>query len=273
MEERAQKSILITGAGGSLGLAAAREFAALGWRVFAADIDVSRLPEGVIPVRMDVTSSESVEKASELIEKTAPGLDAVLHLAGVYTMDSFIEIPEAELERMLNVNLMGVYRVDRVFLPLIRKSGGRIIIIASELAPLDPLPFNGIYSMTKRALDGYAHSLTLELDLIGTRVITVYPGAFGDGMTKGAVRSMDRMSEKTKLYPDITARFRGIVVSQTGKAKDPACLAKALGRIAEKKRQRRRYFINTSWKLKLFSALPFGLQATALRILLKGKER
>lgn len=273
MEARSQKSILITGARGSLGLAAALEFSARGWRVFAADIDTGRLPEGAVPVEMDVTNTKSVEKALGAIGEIAPGLDAVLHLAGVYTMDSFVEIPEETLQKMLDVNLMGVYRVNKAFLPLVRKAGGRIVIVASELAPLDPLPFNGIYSMTKRALDSYAHSLTLELDLIGTRVITVYPGAFGDGMTKGAVRSMDRMRETTRLYPDITERFRKIVVSQTGSAKDPSRLGKRLVRIAEKKRPRRRYFINTSLKLKLFSALPFGIQAAALRLLLKGKEQ
>ena len=272
MGSTSDKTVLITGAAGSLGLAAAEAFAARGWRVFGADIAVNRLPEGVIPVPMDVTDTASVESALAIVEKSCPGLDCIIHLAGVYTMDSFIEIPEDELMRMLNVNLMGVYRVDRAFLPLVRQAGGRIVIVASELAPLDPLPFNGIYSMTKRALDGYAHSLTLELDLIGTRVVTVYPGAFGDGMTKGAVRAMDRMRERTKLYPDITERFRKIVLSQTGGAKDPAVLAKLLLGIAEKKRPKRRYFINDSLKLRLFSALPFGMQAFLLRKLLKGKN-
>lgn len=271
--DRAEKSILITGAGGSLGSAAAREFISRGWRVFAADISADVLPEGAFPVLMDVTDTESVERAAAEVAARTDGLDALLHLAGVYTMDPFAEIPEDELKRMLDVNLMGVYRVTRAALPLVRNAGGRIIIVASELAPLDPLPFNGIYSMTKRALDGYAHSLALELDLIGTRVITVYPGAFGDGMTKSAIRAMDRMSGTTRLYPGITERFRDIVVKQTGGAKDPRVLAAFLCRIAGKKRPRFRYFINNSWKLRLFSALPMDLQAAALRLLLKGDKR
>lgn len=268
------KTILITGAGGSLGRAAALEFASAGWRVFAADIvETAWESERIAGVNMDVTDEQSVVKAAELIAASCPGLDAILHMAGRYTMDSFVEIAPETLENMLEVNLMGVYRVDREFLPLLRQAGGRIIITASELAPLDPLPFNGIYSMTKRALDGYCHSLALELDLIGTKVITLYPGAYGDGMTTAAVKSMERMSKCSKLYPDIADRFRRIVMNETGGAKPPEALAKKIVRIAEKRRPRFRYFMNNSLKLKLFSALPMGAQAKALRLLLKGKTK
>ena len=263
------KSILITGACGGLGKAAVLEFSRRGFTVYAADISSCKWDDpSIIPVPMDVTSEESIESAAGKIEK----LDAILHLAGTYTMDSFIEIPPETLEKMLAVNLMGVYRVNRAFFPKLSKSGGRIIIVASELAPLDPLPFNGVYSMTKRALDGYAHSLALELDLIGVRVTTVYPGAYGDGMTRAAVRSMERMSETSKLYPDIADRFRSIVLRETGNTKPPEALAKKLADLAEKKRPPFRAFMNNSLKLRLFSMLPMGAQAFLLGLLLKGKK-
>ena len=267
------KTVLITGACGGLGRAAALRFAREGFRVFAADVYPFGEAENVVPVVMDVRNGESVSAALRFISESCEGLDAVVHLAGKYTMDSFIEIEQEELLSMLEVNLMGVYRVNKAFLPLVQNAGGRIIIVASELAPLDPLPFNGIYSMTKRALDGYAHSLALELDLIGTKVITVYPGAYGDGMTKAAVRAMDRMKDKTKLYPLVSERFRNIVLNETGKAKDPDNLAEKLCRIACKKRPRFRYFMNNSIKLRLFSALPMDVQAAALRLLLKGNTK
>lgn len=258
------KSILVSGACGGLGRAAVLEFSRRGYRVFAADLKEQIWDDpSIISVKMDVTDEKSVEKAAEGIEK----LDLILHLAGIYTMDSFIEIPPETLEKMISVNLMGVYRVNRAFFNKLGK-GGRIIIVASELAPLDPLPFNGIYSMTKRALDGYAHSLALELDLIGVRVTTVYPGAYGDGMTQASVKAMERMSESSKLYPDIAERFRNIVMKETGSAKPPEELAKRLYKLAEKKRPPFRAFMNNSFKLRLFSALPMGLQAFFLRRLL-----
>ncbi|MCR5808898.1 MAG: SDR family NAD(P)-dependent oxidoreductase [Clostridiales bacterium] len=264
------RAILITGARGGLGRAAVRAFSSAGYRVFAADITPPDEDDPLVfPIVMDVTSDESVSAAAETI-KARGGLYAILHMSGVYTMDSFIEIEPGELEKMLAVNLMGVYRVNRIMLPLIQK-GGRIAITASELAPLDPLPFNGIYSMTKTALASYSNSLALELDLIGIRVVTLYPGAFGDGMPKASVRAMDRMKAKTRLYPVVSERFRNIVISETGKAKSPDLLAKRILRILERKRPPFRCYINNSLKLRLFSALPMGAQAFLLRLLLKPK--
>lgn len=264
-----KKTVLITGSCGGLGRAAALEFAAAGWTVYAADVKAFEDGgEDIVPVLMDVTSEESIRSAAE----TIPGLDLIIHLAGVYTMDSFIEIPPETLEKMLAVNLMGVYRVNRAFFPKLRENKGGILVVASELAPLDPLPFNGVYSMTKRALDGYAHSLALELDLIGTRVCTVYPGAYGDGMTRAAIRSMELMSAGSKLYPEIADRFRRIVLKEIGSKKPPEALAKRLVRLAAGRKLPFRVFMNNSPKLRLFSALPMRLQAFCLRLLLKGKK-
>ena len=266
-------AVLVTGACGSLGSAAVKAFADAGCRVFAVDVRpyTSDRPS-VTPIVTDTSDEEGVKAALLKVEAETDGLEAVVHLAGLYTMDSFIEIEPEALRRMLDANLMGVAVVDRVFLPLVMRGRGRIVIVASELAPLDPLPFNGIYSMTKRALDADAHSLALELDLIGVKVVTVYPGAYGDGMTKGAIRAMDAMREKTKLYPGVTERFRDIVANETGKPKDPAVLAALLTRIVRAKRPRFRYFPNNSIKLRLFSALPMNAQAFLLRKLLKGKK-
>ena len=272
MKGKDNGSILITGASGSLGREAAAAFVRAGWRVYAADRAEPPKPiPGAEYFFCDVTSDESVRRAAEYLESKGARLDCVLHMAGLYTMDSFIEIPPETLEKMLAVNLMGVYRVNRAALPLLNKNG-RVIITASELALLDPLPFNGIYSMTKRALEAYAHSLALELDLIGVRVVTLYPGAYGDGMTKGALRAMDRMRDSTRLYPEVTERFRRIVMRETGGAKPPEALAKRILRIARKRRPRFKYRMNNSIKLRLFSALPMGAQAFFLRLLLKKRR-
>lgn len=265
--ETERKTILITGAGGALGRACAEEFLKNGWRVFAADLVSPEIP-GAEPVEMDVTSEASVNSAAERISSCG-GLDALLHMAGLYTMDAFSEMPSEKLSAMTEVNLLGVIRVNRVFLPLIRERSGRIIITASELAVLDPLPFNGVYSMTKRALDAYAHSLALELDLIGTRVITLYPGAYGNGMTLASLEAMERMREKTRLFAPMTKRFREIMLKETGTAKPASALAKKVVSIASCRRPRFKYFMNDSFKLRLFSALPQRLQAAALRLLLK----
>ncbi len=270
-----EKYVLVTGACGGLGAAAASELARRGFKVIAADIAEPKAGEGILPLVMDVSDEASVEAAAKAVAQITPKLYAVLHLAGVYTMDSFVEIDESGLSQMLAVNLMGVYRVNKAFLPLLLAARGnalpRIAVVTSELAPLDPLPFNGIYSMTKTALESYAHSLALELELVGIRVVTLRPGAFGSGMPQASLREMERMSRTTKLYPKVTARFRSIMLGEIGSAKDPAVFAEWVAGILQKKRPRLLYAKNNSLKLKLFSALPFPWQAALLKKLLGAK--
>lgn len=267
-----KRYVLITGAAGGMGAACVRELARRGFEVVASDFSAGGIPDCALPLTMDVTSEASVADALERISAITGSLYAIVHLAGVYTMDSFVEIEESQLNNMLQVNLMGVYRVNKAFLPLVRSGGGRIVIVTSELAPLDPLPFNGIYSMTKTALDSYAHSLALELDLIGVRVVTLRPGAFGDGMPKASLRAMERMQASSKLFSGNAERFRKVMMGEIGSSRDPEEFARWLVKILQKKKPAFEYAVNNSVKLKLFSALPTSLQAFALRLLLKGKN-
>lgn len=110
-----------------------------------------------------------VGAAFKCIKEEAESLTAILHFSGVYGLNSLVEIPEDEFVRIFDSNLFGVYRINRFFLPLLEPKG-RIIITTSELAPLDPLPFTGMYGITKTALESYAYALRMELQLLGYRV-------------------------------------------------------------------------------------------------------
>ncbi len=197
------------------------------------------------------------------------GLDALISIAGVFVMDSFIEIPEEKLAHMIDVNLMGVYRVNKAFLPLLKKNG-RVIITTSELAGQKPLPFNGIYAMTKTALQCYADSLRLELSLLGINVITIKPGAFDTNMVSGTIKQAEQMCENTKLYKMGTKRFLSIIQSKTGTAKNPKELAKVFYKALTAKHPRLTYYKNAGLMLKLYSALPRRLQMFVISRILKG---
>ena len=89
--------------------------------------------------------------------------------------------------------------------------GSRIIITTSELAPLDPLPFTGLYAVTKAALDKYAYSLRMELQLLGHRVIVLRPGAVQTGLLGVSTSRLDEFCANTQIYQCNAARFRDIV--------------------------------------------------------------
>ncbi len=262
------KQVLVTGGAGGLGRATAEYLAAHGCRVFACDIREGAPQDNIVPVPMDVRDGKSVEEALNKVAARTDKLDAVIHLAGLYMMDSFAEISEERLSRIMDVNLMGVYRVNKAFLPLLVKGGGRVVITTSELAGLKPLPFTGIYALTKTALQCYADSLRLELALLGVPVIELRPGAFRTRLTAEPSHELERLQQSTKLYGEGLRRIRPLMDGRIGKAREPEALAKAIYCIVTSPKPRLRYSANASLLLKLFSVLPRGLQVFAIRRLL-----
>jgi hypothetical protein len=143
-------------------------------------------------------------------------------------------------------------------------------LMGRELAGQKPLPFNGIYAISKTALECYADSLRLELMLLNIPVITVRPGAFNTQLLRASSEEMDKLKESTKLYKNRLGRIARIMTGQFGKAKDPKLLAKVFWRAATSAHPRMRYTVNASAALRLYSAMPRRLQAFALRLLLRG---
>jgi NAD(P)-dependent dehydrogenase (short-subunit alcohol dehydrogenase family) len=126
--------------------------------------------------------------------------------------------------------------------------------------------------VTKTALECYADSLRLELQLLGVRVIAVRPGAFRTSLVDESGRELSRLTENTQLYAGRLGRIRRIMDAQTASAGDPKRLAEVYLRIVMTARPRLRYSVNASLGLKAYSALPRGLQALIMRRLLKEKR-
>ncbi|MGB5374400.1 MAG: SDR family NAD(P)-dependent oxidoreductase, partial [Polyangiales bacterium] len=119
-----KKTALVTGAGGGLGHATVERLVAGGWKVFAADISKDLLRDSmhdpdVLPVVMDVTDSQSVQSAYDAVACQTGRLDGIVNFAGVMGIGSLTDIPEERLARILDINVMGTYRVNKTFLPLV----------------------------------------------------------------------------------------------------------------------------------------------------------
>jgi NAD(P)-dependent dehydrogenase (short-subunit alcohol dehydrogenase family) len=260
--------MLITGGAGGIGRAISIYFSQKGWKVYSCDIAPQvQSDKEIIPVSMDVRSAENVAKARFLVEKDTGHLDVIINLAGIYIMDSLVEVPEDDFIRMFDINVNGAYRVNKEFLPLVKN--GRIIIITSELSGLKPLPFNGIYSITKSTLEAYAHSLRLELALIGIPVITVRPGAVDTKLLGTSFSSMEKMCNKTGLYKVNALKLYNIMKKVTKKPIPQNKLASMIYRIAMAPCPKTSYTIGAGLGLRMFSMLPAGTQAVLLKKLLK----
>lgn len=261
--------MLITGGGGGIGSAVSDHFSQNGWKVYSCDIAPQKINnKKIIPIFMDIRSSKSVSEARKIVEAETDCLDVIINLAGIYLMDSLVEIPEANFLSIFDINVNGAYRVNKEFLPLVKKSG-RIIIITSELACLHPLPFNGLYSITKKALEAYAQSLRMELALINIPVITIRPGAVKTRLLDDSFSCMARMCENTKLYKTNASKLHNIMKRVSGKSIQPEKLAKFIYKIAVTARPKASYTIGAELVLRIFSILPANIQVMLLKKILR----
>lgn len=161
--------VLITGAAGGIGGAAMQELRRCGARVVGLDV---RASEGVI--ECDIRDQAQVDRAvAEAIERLG-GLDVLINNAGVGTPQSAGSAPDDAALAVIDVNLLGPWRVTSAALPELRRSRGRVVNVASGLSFVSA-PLATAYVMSKRGLVGYSDCLRLEHGDAIT-VTTVYPG-------------------------------------------------------------------------------------------------
>lgn len=262
------QSILITGASGGMGKSAVTHFKSKGFRIFALDKKPTEAEENVIPITADLTDPESVNDAFRTVSEYTDSLFAIIHFAGIYMLDSLVEMPYEAFKKAFEINVFGAFLVNREFLPLLKK-GSRILITTSELAPLAPLPFTGLYAVTKSALDQYAYSLAMELQLLGVSVSVLRAGAVDTGMLGVSTAALDRFVNETELYSCNADRFKRIVDGVEAKKIAPEKIAQKAERIISKQSPRFVNHINRNPLLLLLNALPRTAQLAVIRKILK----
>ena len=268
------RTALITGAGGGLGHATVERLVANGWKVFAADISTDLLRSSmhdpdVVPILMDVTDRESIKSAYETISSQTDRLDGVVNFAGVIGLGSLTDIPEERLARILDINVMGTFRVNKKFLPLLEAAKGRIVNISSETGWQSAAPFNGPYAMSKYAIEAYSTALRRELALLGIRVITVQPGPFRTDMVAGIERSFTQAENETQKFASVIRALKGLAAKQINSAHDPDILAQVIETALTAKRPKPVYSVRPDRLRSSLERLPLGVidrvYATVLR--------
>lgn len=263
-----KQSILVTGAYGGMGRATTLALRDKGFHVFALDKCVVAPEDDITPIQADLTDEQSIQTAYNLVCQHTDKLYAVVHFAGIYMLNSLVEMDSADFDRIVNINLTGAFLVNKHFLPLLADNS-RIVITTSELAPLDPLPFTGIYAVTKAALDKYAYSLRMELQLKGIKVSVLRAGAVTTDMLGASTTALDNFVNNTQLYTCNATRFKQIVDSVEARSIAPSKVAQKVIGILGKRKPRFAYAINRNPLLLLLNALPKSFQCWVIKQILK----
>lgn len=119
------KYVIVTGALGGMGLATTLKLLDYGYNVIGLDKSVNSeiKHENLTLLTCDVTNEENIQNVYNQILNITNEIDAIIHFAGMYLMDSLVEIPYQDLNQIFKVNFFGVYLINRTFMPLLKKRG------------------------------------------------------------------------------------------------------------------------------------------------------
>jgi len=224
MEEN--KTLLITGASTGIGRACALRMATAGFTVFAG---VRKSGDGeslqksasgkLIPILLDVTDVESIEKAVQTVSAAADGeLYGLMNNAGISASGALETVPVSSIRDVMEVNVIGMFAVTKAFLPLLRKSKGRVVNTGS-IAGLFATPGSSVYAASKFAVEGLSESLRLELRPFGISVSVLEPGAvraeiWNKTRMAGEANRLNADPNVYKLYAPLMAFYKNLIATQ-----------------------------------------------------------
>ena len=237
-----------------------RRLANNGWRVFAADLESPALDalasESVTPIAVDVTDETSVAAMAERVAAETSSLDAVVNFAGVLGIGPLVELEPADFRRVINVNLVGGFLVNRALFPLLQAAKGRIVLLSSETGWQTAMPFNGPYAISKHAVEAYGDALRRELAMLDVDVVKIQPGAFKTGMVESIMSRFDALADRSQHYGKVLRLAQKRIPQEERRAGNPDDLAALIEKVLTVRRPRPAYRIHTNPQAAALNALP-----------------
>ena len=229
-----QKTVWVTGASSGLGLHTAAALKEDGWRVIAgARSFEDGEKDGIHRLKLDVTDEESIRRFCEKAREIAPP-DALVQCAGMLVLGSCEETDTEEFRRVIDTNYLGMVRMNRAVLPLIRAQGRGKIVLFSSINGLMGIPFQSAYTASKHAIEGYAECLAMEVKPFGIQVMLVEPGDHRSGSDKYRPHAA-AMSETSPYAEEYESSVRQIHHDETN-GSDPDALGRKIARTLDRNR-------------------------------------
>ena len=189
--------------------------------------------------------------------------------AGIAGIGSLTDIPEERLARILDINVMGTFRVNKKFFPLVEAVKGRIVNISSETGWQSAAPFNGPYAMSKYAIEAYSSALRRELAIVDVKVVTIQPGAFRTSMVEGIERAFTQAESETTKFASVLGTLKGLAAKTIKSAHDPDILAQVIETALSTKRPKAVYSVKPDRARSALEKLPLRAADQVYLTLLK----
>ena len=255
MSETGMRAIVVTGCSTGIGKACALRLEREGYTVFAGvrrEEDgralVSEASGGIEPLLLDVTDAAQIAAAVARVESALAAngeLAGLVNNAGVAVFGPLELLPIETLRSVFEVNVIGHVAVTQAFVPLLRRSKGRVVMIGSSSGFLTP-PFLGPYASTKCAMESITDAFRRELAPWGIEVCIMQPGAVRTPLWEKSVGEGDSWFDSVpeaarRLYARGYAAMRKTFVTKSGKGVSTDALADRVVAALTSKSPRARY--------------------------------
>ena len=223
------KVILVTGASSGIGKSIATFLQSKGYKVFGT----SRNPKNVEDfsfeiIALDVLKVETIDMAIDYIIKKEGRLDVLINNAGMGITGPIEDTPTDEMRAVFNTNLFGAIDVMKAVLPQMRKQKSGLILNVTSIAGYMGLPFRGLYSATKGALELVTEATSMEVKAFGIKVVNVAPGDFATNIAVGRYHTP---VFENSAYREVYQSNLDLMDSHVSGGMDPVEMAKTVYKI------------------------------------------
>jgi NAD(P)-dependent dehydrogenase (short-subunit alcohol dehydrogenase family) len=240
------KNVLITGGASGLGEALAHHYAQQKFAVCIADLNAQRAQQVVDSITKaggeafylpcDITKETDIEKLKESLQSRWQKVDVLVNNAGVATGGA-LEFEDIEQwDWVLNINVLGMVRMCRTFVPMMKQQGGGKIVNIASQAGITPAPMMGSYNASKAAVVSFSETMHLELADDNIHVSVACPGFFSTNLDEslrskqpGVAKLVSKMLHKSS---DITAAQVAAAIYQDSHNKKFMTITHKDGRMA-----------------------------------------
>ncbi len=275
MNENRNRVVLITGASSGIGQACANHLHQKGYRVYGTSRQARPHATGISKtedihstafemIQMNVDYDDSVAQGVEFILDREGRLDVVVNNAGFGVAGSVEDTTIEEAKSQFETNFFGAVRLCRAALPIMRRQQSGYIVNISSGAGLISIPFQGMYSATKFALEGMTEALHMEVKPFDIHMVLIEPGDFRTKFT--ANRRKTVASQQNAVYLEKFTASLGVMEADETRGLSPIKVAHILEQIIETPSPRLRYLVGLSSGVAIIlkKILPYRLSEWVL---------
>jgi NAD(P)-dependent dehydrogenase (short-subunit alcohol dehydrogenase family) len=252
------KVVLITGGSSGIGKSIALYLKAKSFVVYGTTRNLKNYNDflGFELLEMDVTKPETVASAVQYIVEKEGRLDVLVNNAGIGITGAIEETPHDEIIKVFETNFNGPIHTSKAVLPIMRKQGSGLIINITSIAGYMGLPFRGIYSATKGALDLVTETMRMEIKRFGINVVSIAPGDFATNIASGRYHA--EVLEDSP-YKSAYKNTLDLINEGVNDGEDPILVAKTVLKVINSKQPKTHYRVGTfmqKFSIRLKNMLP-----------------